>query len=664
MRVHELAKEFELTSKELMDRLHGLSIDAKNHMSTLNEEQIRAVRHLMQAERAPAASAAASEPPPEPTPPEKKVILVHGPVVVREFAEQLGMKPNQVIAALMGMNVFASINQKIDLKVAQVLAERQGFVLEQEKKPAEKKPQPPPKKEKIKEPAEDLADELKVRPPVVTFMGHVDHGKTSLLDRIRNTKVAAGEHGGITQHIGAYTVKVGERYVTFLDTPGHEAFTAMRARGANLTDIVVVVIDAAEGIMPQTREAIQHAKAANVCIMIALNKIDLRAANAERVKQQLQREGLAPEDWGGDVICCPVSAATGQGVDHLLEMIALQAEVLELKANANRRAEGFVIEAQLEQGRGPTATLLVRRGTLRVGDAMVCGPYWGRVKALINDKGEKVKTAGPSAAVKCLGLADVPESGAAFQVYAVDREAKEISEQRLAELRLKNLESAAPRRASLEDLMRMEDGPAHKELSLVIKTDAQGSLEAIQHALSGIKSDKVSLKIVLAGVGSITANDVLLASASNAVVVGFHTGKEPDASAVAKREGVEIRLYNIIYELSDEIRDAMLGLLEPVLRENVIGFAEIRQVFDLGKKGRVAGCLVANGKVTSRCRARVKRKGDVLYQGNVASLRRFQNDASEVREGQECGIRLDNFGDYQPGDVIEAYEVEKMVQQL
>jgi translation initiation factor IF-2 len=416
--------------------------------------------------------------------------------------------------------------------------------------------------------------------------------------------------------------------------------------------------------MPQTREAIQHAKAAGVCTMVALNKIDLRAANIDRVKQQLQKEGLMPEDWGGDVVCCPVSAHTGEGLDQLLEMISIQAEMLELKSNTNRRAEGFVIEAQLEPGRGPTATLLVRRGTLRLGDAVICGPCWGRVKALISDTGEPVKAAGPSTAVKCLGLAEVPEAGAKFEVCSSDREAREISEGRLAEQRQLARARAAPRRASLVDLMKASEGPERKELSAVLKADMQGSLEAIEHALGGIKSEKVSLKVVLAGVGNITVNDVLLASASNAIIIGFHVSKDGEASAVAKREGVEVRLYSIIYELIDEVRDAMLGLLEPILRENVIGWAEVRQVFDLGKKGKVAGCLVANGKITSRCRVRVKRKGDVLYEGSVASLRRVQNDVSEVREGLECGIRLDNFGSFQAGDVIEAYEVEKILQQL
>ena len=710
MRVHELAKEFNLQSKDLIDRLHELKLDLKSHMSTLTDDQVAQARKILAsgsgarpaaeparpvAATAPvartsghAASTAVATPPRSavtspPTPPaakpvapvpevkpaapppaEKKVVIVRGPIIVREFAEQLGLKPNQLIAELMAMNVFASINQKIELKAAQHLAEKHGFSLEHEKKAPPPKPVAPPPKEKDKSKTEDTPDNVKPRPPVVAFMGHVDHGKTSLLDRIRNTKVAAGEDGGITQHIGAYSVKVREKAITFLDTPGHEAFTSMRARGANLTDIVVLVVDAVDGVMPQTKEAIQHAKAAGVSIMVAANKVDLRAANVDRVKLQLQQEGITPEDWGGEVVVCPVSATTGQGVDHLLEMILLQAELLELKANPQRLAQGYVIEAQLQPGRGPTATLLVRRGTLHVGDPIVCGAQWGRVKALINDRGEKAKEAGPSQAVICLGLPGVPDAGSEFVAYASDREARDVAEQREAKKKQEDVASSAPKRMSLEDFLQGAEAKERKALNVIIKTDVQGSLEAIQHGLGGIKSDKISMNLILAGVGNINVNDVLLASASDAIIIGFHVSKESDVSSMAKREGVEIRLYSIIYELIDDVRDAMLGLLEPVLRENVIGHEEVRQVFDLSKKGKVAGCIVLDGRITSRARARIKRKGDVLYVGSVSTLKRFQNDAAEVRESQECGIRLDNFSDYQVGDVIELFEVEKITQQL
>lgn len=663
MRVFELAKELELTSKDVLDKLRDvLKVDVRTHMTLLNPDQVQAIK---------VAFGKVPPPPAEPeTPavdPNRKVVLLKPgqAIVVREFAEQLHIKPNLIIAELMGMNIFASINQKIELRVAQQIAAKHGFTIEHEKKAPEPKPQPVvPKKEKKAVEEVEKPENVTTRPPVVVFMGHVDHGKTSLLDKIRNAKVAAGEAGGITQHIGAYTVTVGKNKITFLDTPGHEAFTAMRARGANLTDIAVVVVDGADGVMPQTKEAIQHAKAAGVSMMVALNKKDLRAFNADRVKQQLQALGVNPEDWGGDVICCPVSALTGDGVDNLLENIVVQAEVLELKANPRRKAQGYVVEAQREPGMGPTATLLIRDGTLNVGDAILCGPYWGRVKALITAEGKRLKSAGPSEAVKCLGLSDVPEAGAEFIVADSERAARETSESRLAAKREQNLTNISPKRASLEDLFKAGATKEKKELNLVLKVDAQGSLEALQHAVSNIKSEKVSQNIVLGGVGNISANDVLLASASNAIILGFHVSKDIEAAATAKREGVEIRLYSIIYELLDELREAMQGLLDPIVRETVIGHAKVKETFDLGKKGKVAGCIITDGKCTSRSRARVKRRGEVLHEGTVSTLRRFQNEASEVREGQECGIRLERFGDFEPDDIIELYEVEKIAQQL
>ena len=658
MRVHELARELGLrSSKEILDKLQEHGVQIKNHMSPLTEEQVDLMRKAFPHTSTPAIGVAKPAA-------EKNTILVRGPIIVKEFAEQLGLKPNQLIAELMMMNIFASINERVDLKIAQQLAEKHGAHLEHEKKVIERKPVTKAAAPAV-EPTEDRNEDLATRPPIVTFMGHVDHGKTSLLDKIRNTKVAAGEDGGITQHIGAYTVTVNDRQITFLDTPGHAAFTQMRARGANLTDIVVIIIAADDGIMPQTREAIQHARAANVALMVAINKTDLKAANVDRVKTQLQKENLAPEDWGGNIICCPVSAVTGAGIDHLLEMILLQADMLELKANPGRRAQGFVIEARLEPGMGPTANIIVKRGTLKVGEAITCGPYWGRVKALISDRGVKVRTAGPSTAVKVLGLTAVPEPGMEFQVQANDRIAREMSEQALAEKRAQEI-SAAPKRLTLEDLMRPAAAQAKeaRKLRIILKADVQGSLEAIQTALAGIKSDKIQLDILLASVGNISSKDVLLARASEAIIIGFHVGKDDGVSPVAKREGVEIRLYSIIYELLDDVRGVMAGLLEPIVKQNVTGHAEVLQVFDLGKKGKAAGCRCTDGRITSRCRARVKRGGDVLFEGALVSLKRFQNDAAEVREGQECGLRLDHFADFQPGDVVECFEVEKIAQQL
>jgi len=704
MRVHELAKELNVSSKDLMDKIHAsLNIDAKNHMAALTEDQVASVRKLVSAPAAKATVKPASpkptatilsslpQPPAVPAPapapapvamkivtePEAapvpaavseqdddKTLIIKPPIVVRELAEMMNIKPNMLIAELMGMNIFASINQKIELKIIQALADRHGFKVEQEKKHPKVVVVPPPVIDPEKKVVVDKVIDLELRPPVVAFMGHVDHGKTSLLDRIRNTKVAAGEDGGITQHIGAYTVKSKNGFITFLDTPGHEAFTKMRARGANLTDIVVIVIDAVDGLMPQTREAIQHAKASGVCIMVAINKIDLRAANPDRVKQQLQGEGLAPEDWGGTTICCPVSAMTGEGVDGLLDMINIQAEILELKANPHREAQGYVIEAQLETGMGPTASLLIRKGTLHVGDAIIVGPHWGKIKALIDDQGRKVKEAGPSYAVKCLGLSGVPDAGAEFVVMADDKLARGTSEQRVQENREKSLSNSQPKRASLESLLEKAATSEKKELHVIIKADVQGSLEAIAHIIDGIKSTKISIKVLLTGVGNITNNDVLLASASDAIIVGFHVSMENGVNSLAKREGIEIKLYNIIYELMDDIKAIMAGMLDPLLRETVHGQVVIKQVFDLGKKGKVAGCLVRSGKITSRSRARVMRQGGVIFEGAVSNLKRFQNDASEVREGQECGVRLDHFSNYEIGDIIELYEVEKIAQQL
>ncbi len=691
MRVHELAKKLGTTNKDLLERLREVGAEVRTASNSVTPEQEEKVRLLYEEEARAAANPPAAPPPPvaepetpaapEPTPVEEpppeepppaepepetpaEPIIVKNFVIVKDLAEYLSIKPNQLIAQLMARNIFASINEKLDFKIAKDIADKYGVVLEQEKKASEKKaaPPPPPPEEQVRA-QDDAKEDLLPRPPVVTFLGHVDHGKTSLLDKIRHAHVVASEHGGITQHIGAYTVAYNDNKITFIDTPGHAAFTAMRARGANLTDIAVIIIAADDGIMPQTREAIQHARAANVSIMVAVNKSDLPAANVERVKQQLQQEGLAPEDWGGQTIVCPVSAHTGDGIDHLLEMILLQAEVMELKASGKGPAQGFVVEARLEPGMGPTANVLVKRGTLTVGDAIVCGPYWGRIKALISDTGTKVRTAGPSMAVKCLGLNNVPDAGAEFVAVANDREARKIAEERVDAKRTEKL-GTTRRPTTLDDLLRQTDATEKKELNLVVKADVQGSLEAILHSLSEIKSEKVELNFVLTGVGNITENDVVLASASNAIVLGFNVASEGGANKAAKREEVEIRLYSIIYEMVDDIRQAMTGLLKPVAKETVIGHAAVRQIFDIGKTGRIAGCMLSDGRVTARSRARLKRDGAVVYEGTISSLKRFQNDASEVREGQECGIRLDSHADYQAGDEIEFYEVKQIAQEL
>ncbi len=695
MNITDTAKDVGVSPEELLEILQDIDIEVDGIDAELSAEQIGAVcdelgyasieearadnapaEKATEAEVAPAATADAVEEvateaeatDDEEEAAESNVIELKKPkIVVKDFAERMGMKPNMVIAELMRMNVFASINAEIDLKVAKEIGEKHGFIVRKEEKKKAAPPAPKAKAIQAKklEEVEDTPDALLPRPPVVTFMGHVDHGKTSLLDKIRNSRVVTGESGGITQHIGAYTVELDDHKITFLDTPGHAAFTAMRARGANLTDIVVLVVAADDGVMPQTIEAIKHAQAAGVCIIVAMNKMDLRAANPDRLKQQLQENEIMVEDWGGSIGCCPVSAATGDGIDGLLERIVLESEMLELKANPNKPARGFVVEAQMEPGMGPTASVLVKSGTLKVGDSVICGKYWGRIKALISDQGKKVRSAGPSTAVKVLGLTNVPGAGDEFQAMTSDREAKTLSEELQQEERMQQLEGGTvAKKMSLDDLFGAADSEEKKELKLIIKADVQGSVEAIAHSLSGIKSDKVEINIITSDVGNITVNDVMLASASDAIILGFHTGKENGANAAAKREGVEIRLYSIIYELIEDVETAMKGLLDLETREQVIGEAEIREVFELSRKNKIAGCMVMSGRITAKAHIRIKHGRDVLFDGTIGSLKRFQNDAAEVRQGQECGIRPDNFTNFDAGDTIEAYTVEKIKQSL
>jgi translation initiation factor IF-2 len=609
-----------------------------------------------------------SAPAPQPkfiAPTSGEIIVIKPPIVVRELAAQLKQKPFKIIADLMELGVFANVNQAIDEKIAQQLCAKYGFRFEVEKRErgsgvvhaAEKK---------VELDVEDKPKDLKPRAPVVTIMGHVDHGKTSLLDVIRKANVAAGEAGGITQHIGAYTISVPhpERkkelaQITFLDTPGHAAFSSMRARGANVTDIVVLVVAANDGVMPQTLEAINHAKAAKVPILVAVNKSDLPNANSMMVRQQLQDKGLVPDDWGGETIFVDVSALTKQGIDKLLEMILLQADLLELKANPNRRANGNVIESGVEPG-GPTATVLVRKGTLRIGDVTLCGEFYGKVRALIDEEGQRLKEAGPSVAVKVLGLNGVPEAGLEFSVVEDEKAARELAEERQFEAKALGQED---RKVTLENLFATLAETQNKVLKVVVKADMQGSVEAIVEALRKIESDKVSLEIIHSDVGTISENDVALASASNAVILGFHARVDSTAAEKAKHEGVQIKLYAIIYELIDQVKEAMVGLLEPDAKENVIGSAEVRQIFELSKGMSVAGCMVANGRIV-KGKVRVRRRKDVVYEGIAQSLRRFQDEVNEVRAGMECGICIEGYNDFQVGDVIESYIIEKVAAKL
>lgn len=635
---------------------------------------ISRIRASLEAPTAPPPKKDASAPPPPPLTDEavaepeaaadatsQKVIHIKPPIIVKQLAVELGLKPHQLIAELMNFNIFANINQTIEPDIASKIAESHGFVLEKERREkgggVHKVEQvvvaPPP-------PVIEKAEELKPRAPIITFMGHVDHGKTSLMDAIRKTRVAAGEAGGITQHIGAYTVDHKGHRITFIDTPGHAAFTAMRARGANVTDIVVLVVAADDGVMPQTIEAINHAKAApHVEIMVAINKVDLPSANIDKVKKQLQERDLTPEDWGGKTIVCEVSATRGTGIDHLLEMMLLQAEVMDLKASPTARARGTVIEAQVEPGRGPTATVIVQMGTLKVGEPFICGDYSGKVKSLIDDRGKPLKEAGPSTPVKVLGFTGLPNAGDELLVMESERAAKTLSDERLQAKRAEKL--TVPQRATLETLL--ESAAGKKVLRLVLKCDAQGSVEALTTALKQIESKKVDLEMIHAGVGPISESDILLASASSAVVIGFNTKVENMAVSAAKSEGVQIKLYSIIYELLDQIKDAMAGLLEPEFRETVLGHAEVKQVFELSK-GIVAGCLVTDGRIARTGRARVIRKRQPVYDGGLSTLRRFQDDVKEVRSGLECGIKLGDFSEYQVGDIIECYQLEAMAQKL
>lgn len=602
--------------------------------------------------------------PPAPAP-TGELISLKPPIIVRDLAEKLNRKPFQVIADLMELNVFANVNQSIEEEIAIKICSKYGFRFEVEKRDRGRGAVAPTKKVALD--IEDKPEDLEVRAPVVTIMGHVDHGKTTLLDYIRHANVAAKETGGITQHIGAYTIQYPHperpkelHQITFLDTPGHAAFSAMRARGANVTDIVILVVAADDGIMPQTVEALDHARAAEVPIMVAVNKCDHPSADPLKVRKQLQDRGLMCEEWGGETIVIDVSAIKGTGVDKLLEMLLLQAEIMELKANARRQAKGNVIESGLQQG-GPTATVLVRKGTLKQGDVVICGCHYGRVRALINEEGDRLKEAGPSTAVRVLGLNGVPEAGIEFSAVKNEKEARLLAEERTDAQRTAGLENRP--KVTLETLFDTLSTGKIKSLSIVVKADTQGSAEAIVDALNKIESEKVRLNVIHSAVGTITESDVLLASASTAIIIGFHTRIDTGVAETAKREGVQIKLYSIIYELIEQVKEAMTGLLDPLMKDVALGTAEVRKVFDLSKGGSVAGCAVTNGRIL-RGKVRVLRRGNLIYEGSTQSIRRFQDEVNEVRSGMECGIRIDGFSTFESGDVIESYTTEKIAQEL
>ncbi|MDE6788180.1 MAG: translation initiation factor IF-2 [Ruminococcus sp.] len=576
-------------------------------------------------------------------------VMIPDTITVGELAARLKATATEVIKKLMGLGIMASINQEVDFDTASLVAEEMGAKVEKEVIVTIE--------ERLIDDSDDDDTNLESRCPVVVVMGHVDHGKTSILDRIRDAHVAAGEAGGITQHIGAYQVKVNGQKITFLDTPGHEAFTSMRARGANITDIAILVVAADDGIMPQTVESINHAKSAGVQIIVAINKMDKEGANPDRIKEELTKYDLVCEDWGGDVICVPVSAKTGEGIDELLESVLLVAEVQELKANPDRLAKGTVIEARLDKGRGPIATLLVQNGTLKQGDVLIAGTSVGRVRVMTNDKGRTVKSAGPSVPVEITGLAEVPSAGDVFNAVEDERLARELVEQRKHEAKQEQFN--AYRKVTLDNLFSQIAEGEIKELPIIVKADVQGSVEAVKQSLEKLSNNEVRVRVIHGAVGAVKESDVMLASASNAIIVGFNVRPDPVASENAVRDGVDIRLYRIIYDAIEEISTAMKGMLAPKFRDVELGRIEVRQVYKISNVGMVAGSYVLNGKVVRGCQVRVVRDGIIIADDKIAGLKRFKDDAKEVAEGYECGISLEKFSDVKEGDIFETYIVEE-----
>lgn len=581
---------------------------------------------------------------------EKVHVLIPDEITVGQLAERMKRPATEIIKKLMLLGIMASVNETIDFDTASLIVEELGGTFEKEIILTEE--------DKLFNDVPDSPEQLKPRSPVVVVMGHVDHGKTSLLDSIRNTNVTDGEFGGITQHIGAHRVRVGDKKITFLDTPGHEAFTAMRARGAMVTDIAILVVAADDGIMPQTIEAINHARAAEVSIIVAINKIDKEGANPDRVKQELTEQGLVPEEWGGDTICVEVSAKKGTNIDKLLEMVLLVAEMRELKANPDRPAKGTVIESKLDKGRGPVATVLVQNGTLRVGDIVVAGTAVGHVRAMNDDKGRSVKKAGPSIPVEILGLSEVPEGGDTF--YAVDdeRKAREVVENRKFKEKQSKQQKASA--ISLDNLFEHIESGKMKDLNIIVKADVQGSVEAVTQSLTRISNDEVRVNVIHGAVGAVTESDVMLASASGAIIVGFNVRPTPGAAAAAENDEVDIRLYRVIYDAIEDIEKALKGMLEPTFREAVTGHAEIRTTFRVSGVGTIGGAYVTDGKILRSSKVRVVRDGIVIHEGELGSLKRFKDDVKEVASGYECGLSIDKFNDIKDGDVVEAYVMEQV----
>lgn len=671
IRVYELAKELEISSKELIELLmNEFSVDVKNHMSVIEDEDAELIKELIGETDAAKNKTIvdeyeeilAEEVNNQAKKKKKKkseetvetvgeggsgVVEIGETITVKELSEKLGKPTADVIKTLIFTGVMAGINQEIDFATAEKVCEKyECLVVKKEEKE---------ELEVVEE--EDVVEEnLVKRPPIVTVMGHVDHGKTSLLDAIRKANVTAHEAGGITQHIGAYTVNLNGEKLTFLDTPGHEAFTAMRARGAQVTDVVILVVAADDGIMPQTKEAISHCKAADVPMIVAINKIDRPGANVDRVKQELTEYELVAEDWGGDTICVPLSAKTGENVEQLLEMVLLTAEMAELKADPKRKAKGTVIEAKLDKGRGSVATLLIQNGTLHVGDSILVGSTYGRIRAMFDDKGKSIKSAGPSIPVEILGLSEVPSAGDRFTVVKDEKTARNMAEARKEKIKNESFHSA--NRVSLEDLYSQIQEGTVKELSIIVKADVQGSVQAIKQSLEKLSTEDVKVRVIHGGVGAITETDVTLATASNALLIGFNVRPDSNATVVADKEGVEIKTYRIIYDAIEDVKSAMIGMLDPEYKEVVNGKAEVRMVYKISNVGTIAGCYVTDGKILRNSEVRIIRDGIVIFESTLASLKRFKDDAKEVNSGYECGLSVDKFNDIKEGDIIESFSMQ------
>lgn len=661
-RVYQIAKELDMSSKELVNSLKEMDVDINNHMSTVDEDTLEIIKQLFtkkqtsQEEETKTIDKNMKETNKNEIIEEVKeinenAIQIDSKIVVKDFAEILNISPTQLIGKLMGLGVMASVNQDIDFETAEIIAEEYGVELALKQQEEEED-------ELSLLDFEDDEKDLKARPPVVTVMGHVDHGKTSLLDYIRSSHIANKEAGGITQHIGASTVRINGKKIVFLDTPGHEAFTSMRARGAQITDIAILVVAADDGVMPQTVEAINHAKAAGVPIIVAVNKIDKEGANPDRVIQELAEHGLISEDWGGDTIMVPVSALKGQGVETLLEMITLVAEMLELKANPNRKAVGTVIEAELNKGKGSLATVLIQKGTLKVSDAFVAGTASGKIRAMLDENGKKVKKAGPSTAVEIMGMSEVPNAGEIFYVVDNEKQARSISERRKDKEREERNKSRQV--VSLDDLFNQIQAGNIKDLNLILKADVKGSIEALRQSLEKLSNEEVKVKMIHGGVGAITESDIMLASASNAIVIGFNVRPTISALNEAKRENVDVRTYRIIYKAIEDMQDAINGMLEPEFKEVAIGRAEIRATFKVPNIGLIAGVYVIDGKITRNAGLRLLRDNVVIHEGEIGSLKRFKDDVKELATGYEGGIGIKNFNDVKEGDVIEAFVMEEI----